>query len=78
MTGTLVIGPAWIGDMVLAHSLFQVLKRSAPGRRLAVAAPPWTLPLLRFIFKIIGTNRGLARRNVSHRPAHRPQQPRQP
>ena len=49
MTGTLVIGPAWIGDMVLAHSLFQVLKRSAPGRRLAVAAPPWTLPLLRFM-----------------------------
>lgn len=49
MTGTLVIGPAWIGDMVLAHSLFQRLKADAPGRRLAVAAPPWTLPLLRFM-----------------------------
>lgn len=49
MTGTLVIGPAWIGDMVLAHSLFQRLKGDAPAQRLAVAAPPWTLPLLRFM-----------------------------
>ncbi|MBL8703659.1 MAG: lipopolysaccharide heptosyltransferase II [Rhodospirillales bacterium] len=49
MAGTLVIGPAWIGDMVLAHSLFQRLKADAPERRLAVAAPPWTLPLLRFM-----------------------------
>jgi len=49
MTGTLVIGPAWIGDMVLAHSLFQRLKADAPGGPLAVAAPPWALPLLRFM-----------------------------
>lgn len=49
MTGTLVIGPAWIGDMVLAHSLFQMLKQRAPQEKLAVAAPPWTLDLLRFM-----------------------------
>lgn len=49
MTGTLVIGPAWIGDMVLAHSLFQRLKAREPSRPIAVAAPPWTLPLLRFM-----------------------------
>ena len=38
----LVVGPAWVGDMVLAHSLFQLLKRREPDLRLAVAAPPWT------------------------------------
>lgn len=43
---TLVVGPAWIGDMVLAHSLFQVLKARQPAMRLHVAAPTWTLPLL--------------------------------
>ncbi|MCK6452749.1 MAG: lipopolysaccharide heptosyltransferase II [Alphaproteobacteria bacterium] len=46
---TLVIGPAWIGDMVLAHSLFQVLKARDPGAALHVAAPPWTLPLAAFM-----------------------------
>lgn len=46
---TLVIGPSWIGDMVLAHSLFQVLKARDPGSALHVAAPPWTLPLTAFM-----------------------------
>jgi heptosyltransferase II len=43
---TLVIGPSWVGDMVLAHSLFQHLKVRQPLMHLAVAAPGWTLPLL--------------------------------
>lgn len=47
--GILVVGPAWVGDMVLAHSLFQVLKRISPATWLGVAAPAWTLPLLRFM-----------------------------
>jgi heptosyltransferase-2 len=42
----LVIGPSWVGDMVLAHSLFQQLKASQPHMHLAVAAPGWTRPLL--------------------------------
>jgi heptosyltransferase-2 len=42
----LVVGPSWVGDMVLAHSLFQVLRQRAPHARLEVLAPPWTLPLL--------------------------------
>ena len=48
-SATLVVGPAWIGDMVLAHSLFQVLKAQRPGTALHVAAPPWTLPLAGFM-----------------------------
>jgi len=42
----LVIGPSWVGDMVLAQSLFKVLKQRTPDTSIDVAAPAWTLPLL--------------------------------
>ncbi|EIJ65423.1 hypothetical protein BD31_I2072, partial [Candidatus Nitrosopumilus salaria BD31] len=42
----LVMGPSWVGDMVLAHSLFQILKQQDPDVQIDVAAPAWTLPLL--------------------------------
>lgn len=42
----LVIGPAWVGDMVLAQSLFKTLKANRPDCIIDVAAPAWTLPLL--------------------------------
>jgi heptosyltransferase-2 len=42
----LIIGPAWVGDMVLAQSLFKVLKQRHPHGELDVVAPAWTLALL--------------------------------
>ena len=42
----LVVGPSWIGDMVLAQPLFKLLHRRHPGLALDVLAPQWTLPLL--------------------------------
>ena len=42
----LVLGPAWVGDMVLAQSLFKTLKANQPDCIIDVAAPAWTLPLL--------------------------------
>ena len=42
----LVLGPAWVGDMVLAQSLFKTLKANQPDCVIDVAAPAWTLPLL--------------------------------
>lgn len=42
----LVIGPAWVGDMVMAQSLFMCLKEQHPDCRISVLAPEWTLPLL--------------------------------
>jgi heptosyltransferase-2 len=42
----LVLGPAWVGDMVLAQSLFKTLKANRPDCMIDVAAPAWTLPLL--------------------------------
>jgi heptosyltransferase-2 len=42
----LVVGPSWVGDMVLAHSLFQVLRQRRAAAQIDVLAPAWTLPLL--------------------------------
>lgn len=42
----LILGPAWVGDMVLAQSLFKTLKTKHPDCIIDVAAPAWTLPLL--------------------------------
>ncbi len=46
MNKILVIGPSWVGDMVLAQSLFKQLKLDLPDCQIDVAAPAWTLPLL--------------------------------
>lgn len=42
----LIVGPSWVGDMVMAQSLFISLKNSFPGCRIDVLAPAWSLPLL--------------------------------
>lgn len=42
----LVLGPSWVGDMVLAQSLFKTLKAEDATCVIDVAAPGWTLPLL--------------------------------
>ena len=46
MQRLLIIGPSWVGDMVLAQSLFKLLKQRHPDSRLDVLAPAWTHPLL--------------------------------
>lgn len=42
----LVIGPAWVGDMIMAQCLFQLLKQSEPAIQIDVLAPSWTFSLL--------------------------------
>ncbi len=42
----LIVGPAWVGDMVLAQSLFMYLKKREPDATVDVLAPAWRLPLL--------------------------------
>ncbi|MCH7815424.1 MAG: lipopolysaccharide heptosyltransferase II [Proteobacteria bacterium] len=42
----LVIGPSWIGDMVMAQSLLMTLKERNHDCRISVMAPAWTRPLL--------------------------------
>jgi len=46
VTKTLVVGPAWVGDMVMAQTLFKLLKQRQPNLQLDVLAPGWTKPLL--------------------------------
>lgn len=46
MSAVLVIAPSWVGDMVMAQSLFRLLKAQDPQRAIDVLAPGWTLPLL--------------------------------
>ncbi len=42
----LVVGPSWVGDMVMAQSLFTSLRQRNPDVFIAVVAPAWTEPLL--------------------------------
>lgn len=51
----LVMGPSWVGDMVLAQSLFKSLKHNHPDCHIDVAAPGWTLPLLERMPEVNGT-----------------------
>src|SRR3990167_2996889 len=41
-----IVGPAWVGDMVMAQSLFKLLKQRDPHVIIDVLAPSWSLPLL--------------------------------
>jgi heptosyltransferase-2 len=41
----LVIGPSWVGDMVMAQALYRLL-RSRGAAQIDVVAPPWSLPVL--------------------------------
>lgn len=42
----LVIGPSWVGDMMMSHSLYQQLKVQYPNCEIDVMAPDWCRPLL--------------------------------
>lgn len=42
----LVIGPSWVGDMVMAQSLFMTLQEHEPDCQIDVLAPAWSFPLL--------------------------------
>jgi heptosyltransferase-2 len=42
----LVVGPSWVGDMVMAQALYKLLRREDPRVQIHVVAPPWSLPVL--------------------------------
>lgn len=42
----LVVGPGWVGDMVMAQSLFKTLRQQSPERPIDVIAPTWGQALL--------------------------------
>ncbi len=58
----LIVGPSWIGDMVMAQSLFITLKQQYPDCLIDVLAPEWSLPILKRMSEV---NEGLSV-DVSH------------
>jgi heptosyltransferase-2 len=42
----LIVGPSWVGDMVMAQTLFVCLKQRHPGCEVDVLAPEWSRPIL--------------------------------
>ncbi|MCW8831076.1 MAG: lipopolysaccharide heptosyltransferase II, partial [Gammaproteobacteria bacterium] len=53
----LIVGPSWVGDMVMAQSLFITLKKLYPDCIIDVVAPEWSLPILERMPQV---NRGIA------------------
>ena len=53
----LIVGPSWVGDMVMAQSLFITLKKLYPDCLIDVIAPAWSLPVLERMPQV---NRGIA------------------
>lgn len=43
---TLIIGPSWVGDMMMSQSLYRTLKAENPMTEIDVMAPAWCRPLL--------------------------------
>jgi len=58
----LIVGPSWIGDMVMAQSLFITLKQQYPDCVIDVLAPAWSLPVLKRMPEV---NKGIPA-DVSH------------
>jgi len=42
----LIIGPSWVGDMVMSQSLYTTLKQQHPNCKIDVLAPAWCKPIL--------------------------------
>ena len=53
----LIVGPSWVGDMVMAQSLFITLKNIYPDCLIDVIAPAWSLPVLERMPQV---NQGIA------------------
>ncbi len=51
----LVVGPSWVGDMVMAQSLFMRLVEQVPRPYIHVLAPGWTRPLLERMPEVEGS-----------------------
>lgn len=43
---TLIIGPSWVGDMMMSQSLYRTLKQLNPDNEIDVMAPSWCRALL--------------------------------
>ncbi len=42
----MIVGPSWVGDMVMAQALFKTLREREPDCTIDVIAPQWSLPII--------------------------------
>ncbi|MGB1581320.1 MAG: lipopolysaccharide heptosyltransferase II, partial [Nevskiales bacterium] len=42
----LIVGPSWVGDMVMVQSLTMRLEKQHPGCEIDILAPGWSLPII--------------------------------
>lgn len=52
MRGYLIVGPSWVGDMVMAQSLIMALKQRDPGLPIDVIAPHWSVPIVQRMVEV--------------------------
>ncbi|CAH0992840.1 ADP-heptose--LPS heptosyltransferase 2 [Sinobacterium norvegicum] len=50
-----IVGPSWVGDMVMAQSLFKVLCQRYPNCEIHVLAPDWSRPVLERMPEVAAT-----------------------
>lgn len=48
----LIVGPSWVGDMVMAQTLFTLLKQKFPQALIDVLAPAWSQPILQRMVEV--------------------------
>lgn len=46
MARCLIVGPSWVGDMIMAQGLYRALKAADPDLRIDVLAPAWSSAIL--------------------------------
>lgn len=66
----LIVAPAWIGDMVMAQSLYKLLRKKSPDAQIDVLAPASTLSLVSRMPEVslgIGFKPGHGELNMSYR-----------
>ncbi len=48
----LIVGPSWVGDAVMAQTLYKLIKEDNQDHRIEVLSPDWSLPLLERIEEV--------------------------
>ncbi len=54
MAQILIVGPSWVGDMVMAQSLFITIRQQSPETKITVLAPGWSEPILQRMSEVDG------------------------
>jgi heptosyltransferase-2 len=54
MRHCLIVGPSWVGDMIMAQGLYRALRTQHPDMQIDVLAPAWSGPILNRMAEVNG------------------------